>query len=277
MAARNSDTAPKPLGLPRSDEPLKFDFKVRFSDSNDERREALFSQLGLTGQIGLPLYSKFERAVIVSRERFLKSPVWAQFHETILPRLEEHDVIIDSAVCLGVGALYNAASSSDAAEFIQEMAAFLCMIEGIERRQSKKIQVVFQDPRMTSADARLVDVYKAEVVHSPRAREFIGPQTLLFGLHLPYTVVWEFALKEAQPAVLVGNDVLWSRRHVMEDAFLEAQRDGKGLAKVHGMYRQYQHFCRCHDFVVVPVVKVNGRTMFENTTIWYPKPPSGGS
>ena len=258
-----------------SDTTHAYDLSREWSDSNQARRQGLHKTFGLTGRVSLPISEDFLCIFRAVKAKISKSPDWAEFRQAILPRLD--GVTIENAVCLGIGTMHNSQTASGSRLFVYELAAFYWLVEYIQRQQKtgQKLRTIFQDPRFSSADARLVGALGGTAVHHPHARQYIGPKTFLFALFLPHNAMWNFALRDAEPAIFLGNDVVRGRGLLMTDAFLSARDAGdESLTEVHEVYERSERFLSHKIKVRVPsvVVPVLG-SIFRNVTLWSPREP----
>ncbi|RMJ10128.1 hypothetical protein CDV36_010240 [Fusarium kuroshium] len=152
------------------------------------------------------------------------------------PRLRElvsskasHIKTVSRAVNLGVGTFDPVDGSWEAkrSAFVQ-LAAFLVMVEELERITEKKIDCFFQDPVFNTSDKTFLKNLGHKVVETPEGCEMIDQDTFFFGVHL-YKPIYAMALEKNLPAIFVGTG--WE---VWDDLFAT-----EGLGRMGVMHKGY--------------------------------------
>lgn len=112
---------------------------------------------------------------------------------------------ISNAICLGLGSFDPENDSWDSKRKSHvQLAAFLCMVEQLQRSSPHKIPCLFQEPVFNSSDKSFIQSLGHEVVESPEAFDRVTPSTLVFGVHL-YKSIYVQAIAKHLPAVFVGT------------------------------------------------------------------------
>ncbi|KAI1372525.1 hypothetical protein F4677DRAFT_449427 [Hypoxylon crocopeplum] len=121
---------------------------------------------------------------------------------------------ISQAICLGLGSFDPEDGSWEGRRRAHvQLAAFLCMVEQLQRSSSNKICCLFQDPVFNSVDKSFIRNLGHEVVESPEGFDRVSPSTLVFGVHL-YRDVYAQTVAKHLPAVFVGTPLdVWEEFH----------------------------------------------------------------
>ncbi|OTA58969.1 hypothetical protein K449DRAFT_334000 [Hypoxylon sp. EC38] len=121
---------------------------------------------------------------------------------------------ITHAVCFGLGSFDPDDGSWESRRRAHvQLAAFLCMVEELQRSQPQPIHCLFQEPVFNSADKNFICSLGYKVVDSPEGFEQVGPSTLVFGIHL-YKDVYAQAIDGHPPAIFVGTPrEIWEECH----------------------------------------------------------------
>ncbi|KAI1091425.1 hypothetical protein F5B19DRAFT_493498 [Rostrohypoxylon terebratum] len=119
---------------------------------------------------------------------------------------------ITHAICFGLGSFDPEDGSWENRRRAHvQLAAFLYMVEQLQRGDQEPIRCLFQEPLFNSVDEEFIRSLGHGVVYSPRGFDEVGPSTMVFGIHL-YKNIYSQALANHLPAVFVGTP-----REVWED------------------------------------------------------------
>ncbi|KAI0173018.1 hypothetical protein GGR52DRAFT_432177 [Hypoxylon sp. FL1284] len=131
------------------------------------------------------------------------SPCCRQLREVITSRTCYVD--ISEAICFGLGSFdpENGSWERRRSAHVQ-LAAFLCVVEQLQRSSSHKIRCLFQEPMFHSADKEFLQSLGHQVVDSPEGFERVTPSTLVFGIHL-YRDIYNQTIAKHLPAMFVGT------------------------------------------------------------------------
>ncbi|KAI1212136.1 uncharacterized protein F4807DRAFT_458339 [Annulohypoxylon truncatum] len=121
---------------------------------------------------------------------------------------------ITDAICFGLGSFDPEDGSWENKRRAHvQLAAFVYMVEQLQRDNRVPIRCLFQEPIFNSVDEAFIRSLGHEVVHSPGGFEQVGTSTLVFGIHL-YRDVYAQALAGHLPAVFVGTPrEVWEECH----------------------------------------------------------------
>ncbi|KAM5357517.1 hypothetical protein ACJZ2D_016179 [Fusarium nematophilum] len=172
----------------------------------------------------LDLASDFSRI----RTRWVSEPPCQRLRSLVADKAT-HLKKVSRAVNLGVGTFDPADGAWDAkrSAFVQ-LAAFLVMVEELEKISGQKIECFFQDPVFSTSDKAFLENLGHSVVETPAGCDMIDGDTLLFGVHL-YKPIYAMALEKSLPAIFVGTG--WD---VWDDLFAS-----KDLEKMEEMHKSY--------------------------------------
>ncbi|KAI1445538.1 hypothetical protein F5Y02DRAFT_418066 [Annulohypoxylon stygium] len=134
---------------------------------------------------------------------------------------------ITHAICFGLGSFDPEDGSWENRRRAHvQLAAFLYMVEQLQRKDRTPIQCLFQEPLFNSVDEAFIRSLGYDVVYSPRGFNEVSPSTLVFGIHL-YRDIYSQALVNHLPAVFVGTP-----REVWEDCYGSDLPDWGGLKEL---------------------------------------------
>ncbi|KAM6535805.1 hypothetical protein FALCPG4_005340 [Fusarium falciforme] len=162
------------------------------------------------------------------RDRWEAEPPCSRLRELVSEKMS-HLKAVSRAVNLGVGTFDPVDGSWEAkrSAFVQ-LAAFLIMVEELEKITGRKIDCFFQDPVFNTSDKAFLKNLGHTVVETPAGCEMIDQDTLFFGVHL-YKPIYAMALGKHLPAIFVGTG--WE---VWDDLFAT-----EGLERMEKMHKSY--------------------------------------
>ncbi|KAI1658561.1 hypothetical protein F4813DRAFT_388330 [Daldinia decipiens] len=112
---------------------------------------------------------------------------------------------ISDAICFGTGSFDPEDSSWEMKRKAHiQLAAFLFIVEQLQRSSSRTIRCIFQEPVFNTSDKAFIRALGHEVVDSPIGFELVSPTTLVFGIHL-YRDVYAQILSKCLPAMFIGT------------------------------------------------------------------------
>lgn len=112
---------------------------------------------------------------------------------------------ISQAICFGLGSFdpENGLWEGRRIAHVQ-LAAFLCIVEEMQRGNPQVISCCFQEPLFNEVDRTFIRSLGHEAVDSPEGFERVTPSTLVFGIHL-YRDIYVQTMAKHSPAMFVGT------------------------------------------------------------------------
>ncbi|XXH02134.1 hypothetical protein Hte_008502 [Hypoxylon texense] len=112
---------------------------------------------------------------------------------------------VSQAICFGLGSFDPENGSWEGRRCAHvQLAAFLCIVEQLQRSSSQAIGCLFQEPLFNSADKAFIQSLGHEIVSSPEGFDRVTPSTLVFGIHL-YRDIYNQTVAKHLPAMFVGT------------------------------------------------------------------------
>lgn len=187
---------PKPVPKPADVKTIKFEPTIKAMTPLP-----LLSKEAIAGQ-HFYTYREYKQ----SREyRVLKAIIKEFVRDTFKDSASGEDPV-RKAVCLGIGSFDPENGSWTVKEKAHvQLAAFLLIVEEIEKFCKKPIKCIFQEPAFEVSDIAFITSLGHEVVESPAAFDAVDSHTFLFGVHL-YRDVYAHAFKNGDfPALFIGT------------------------------------------------------------------------
>ncbi|KAH8648465.1 hypothetical protein BX600DRAFT_517851 [Xylariales sp. PMI_506] len=132
---------------------------------------------------------------------------------------------MSKAICFGLGSF----DPDDGSWNIKrrshvQLAAFITLVEWMEKQSAQKIRCLFQEPCLTVADTEFLVGLGYEVVTSPDGFESVSEDSLVYGIHL-YRDIYAAALEKAIPAMFIGTEYdVWEGCTDTEDPTLATMK-----------------------------------------------------
>ncbi|KAI0130390.1 hypothetical protein BJ170DRAFT_681842 [Xylariales sp. AK1849] len=109
------------------------------------------------------------------------------------------------AICFGLGSF----DPEDGSWHVKrrshvQLAAFMTLVECLNKEAEHKIRCIFQEPCFTRADADFLRGLGHEVVDSPFGFDQVADDTVVYGIHL-YRDIYAAIIEKTVPAIFVGT------------------------------------------------------------------------
>ncbi|KAH9905476.1 hypothetical protein F4778DRAFT_779812 [Xylariomycetidae sp. FL2044] len=118
---------------------------------------------------------------------------------------EAKGTLVTRALCLGLGTFDPTDGAWQAKRKAHvQLAAFLCIVEGLEQASQQKIPCLFQEPLFNLTDRDFLRSLGHETVQSPEGFDMVDGETFVFGVHL-YRDIYSLAISEHIPVIFVGT------------------------------------------------------------------------
>ena len=133
------------------------------------------------------------------------SPSYGKLQELLSSNTAIVGNSVATAICFGLGTFDppDGAWEQKRKAHIQ-LAAFLAIVEHLQRQASHKIRCVFQEPILNSVDEAFIESLGHEVIDSPAGFQLVDPKTLAFGVHL-YRDIYSQVISTHIPAMFIGT------------------------------------------------------------------------
>ncbi|KAI0405932.1 hypothetical protein F4802DRAFT_596604 [Xylaria palmicola] len=133
------------------------------------------------------------------------SPSFGRLQELFSEHAGSLGSSVTKAICFGLGTL----DPSDGAWGQKrvahtQLAAFLSIVESLQKEASQPIRCIFQEPIFNSIDKAFITSLGHQVVESPVGFELVDSETLAFGVHL-YRDIYSQVIATHAPAIFVGT------------------------------------------------------------------------
>ncbi|KAI4866458.1 hypothetical protein F4820DRAFT_416638 [Hypoxylon rubiginosum] len=141
---------------------------------------------------------------------------------------------VSQAICFGLGSFDPENGSWEGRRTAHvQLAAFLCIVEQLQRNSSQAIACLFQEPLFNSVDKAFIQSLGHEIVDSPEGFDRVTPSTLVFGIHL-YRDIYNQTVAKHLPAMFVGTsyDVWEEFRGFSQSEFAKMKELDEQCAKV---------------------------------------------
>lgn len=116
------------------------------------------------------------------------------------------------AICLGLGSFdpEDGSWQTRRRSHIQ-LAAFVTLVESLEKDPKEKMRCIFQEPCFTTSDIDFLESLGYEVLDSPGGFEAVSEDSIVFGIHL-YRDIYTAAIGKAIPTMFIGTGYdVWER------------------------------------------------------------------